>query len=115
MRIGIDQRDPTPLVGDSSAAIVELAGCGSRYLVFSWAFHGGTNSTNIWRANADGTSPVKLTDGKADRAPICSTDEKWVFYRDEVLQQIWRVPVDGSGKPEVTAGTPVRKTSQNGM
>src|SRR6266403_1503093 len=53
MRIGIDQSVPTPLVGDSSAAILELAGCGTRYLVFSWAFHGGTNSTNVWRTNAD--------------------------------------------------------------
>src|SRR3984893_18522293 len=49
MRIGTDQSVPTPLVGDPSAAIVELAGCGTRYLVFSWAFHGGTNSTNVWR------------------------------------------------------------------
>src|SRR3989440_11767287 len=76
MRIDGERNAPTQLVGDTNAAIVDLSGCGNRYLVFSWAFHGGTNSTNIWRANADGTSPVKLTDGKADRAPICSTDEK---------------------------------------
>jgi eukaryotic-like serine/threonine-protein kinase len=115
MRIDGERNAPTQLVGDTSAAIVDLSGCGDRYLVFSWAFHGGTNSTNIWRANADGTSRVKLTDGKADRAPICSTDEKWVFYWDEVLQQIWRVPADGSGKPEVLPGSAVPKTLPIGM
>jgi serine/threonine protein kinase len=115
MRIDGERNAPTQLVGDANAAIVDLSGCGNRYVVFSWAFHGGTNSTNIWRANADGTSRVKLTDGKADRAPICSMDEKWVFYWDEVLQQSWRVPVDGSGKPEVLPGSAVPKTFPIGM
>ena len=105
-----DRNSPTPLVADANAAIVDLAGCGNRYLVFSWAFHGGTNSTNIWRANADGTSPTKLSDGKDDRAPVCSIDEKWVFYWDAVLQQLWRVPLDGSGKPEMFPGSAVPKT-----
>ena len=115
MRIGSERNAPTQLVGDANAAIVDLSGCGNRYLVFSWAFHGGTNSTNIWRANADGTGPVKLSDGKADRAPVCSMDEKWVFYWDEVLQQIWRVAADGSGKPEVLPGSAVPKTLPVGM
>jgi eukaryotic-like serine/threonine-protein kinase len=114
MRIGIDQSVPTPLVGDSSAAVVELAGCGNRYLVFSWAFHGGTNSTNVWRTNADGTNPVKLTDGKDDRAPVCSADGKWVFYWDLALQQLWRVPMDGSGKPELFPGSAVSRTFPTG-
>jgi len=114
MRIGIDQSVPTPLVGDSSAAIVELAGCGTRYLVFSWAFHGGTNSTNVWRTNADGTNPVKLTDGKDDRAPVCSADGKWTYYWDNALQQLWRVPVDGSGKPELFPGSAVPRTFPTG-
>src|SRR5260370_25732232 len=105
MRIGIDQSVPTPLVSDSSGAIVELAGCGTRYLVFAWAFHGGTNSTNVWRTNADGTNPVKLTDGKDDRAPVCSADGKWTYYWDLALQQLWRVPLDGSGKPELFPGS----------
>src|SRR5437588_2327040 len=115
MRLGSGQNAPTQLVGDANAAIVDLSGCGNRYLVVSWAFHGGTNSTNIWRANADGTGPVKLSDGKADRAPVCSMDEKWVFYWDEVPQQIWRVAADGFGKPEVLPGSAVPKTLPVGM
>jgi Tol biopolymer transport system component/predicted Ser/Thr protein kinase len=110
LRIGSDRNAPTQLVGDANAAIADLSGCGSRYVVFSWAFHGSTNSTNVWRVNTDGTSPVKLTDGKADRAPVCSMDEKWVFYWDTMLQQIWRAPLDGSGKPELLQGSAVPKT-----
>jgi eukaryotic-like serine/threonine-protein kinase len=87
-----------------------LAGCGTRYMVFSWAFHGGTNSANIWRTNVDGTNPVKLTDGKDDRAPLCSADGKWVYYWDHALQQLWRVPAAGSGKPEMLPGSAVPRT-----
>ncbi|PYU52917.1 MAG: hypothetical protein DMG56_29425, partial [Acidobacteria bacterium] len=33
LRIGTERSIPTQLLGDSTAAIVELAGCGSRYMV----------------------------------------------------------------------------------
>jgi len=101
LRTGVGQEVPTRLLGDSNAAIVELSGCGARLLAFSWAFHGGTNSTNIWRANADGTNPVKLTDGKNDRSPVCSADGKWTYYWNQELQQLWRAPLDVPGKPEL--------------
>jgi len=93
-----------------AAAIVELSRCGSHFLVFSWAFHGGTNSTNIWRTNADGTSPVKLSDGKDDRGPVCSADEKWVYYWDHALQQLWRAPSERVGK---TGNVSRKRCSQN--
>jgi eukaryotic-like serine/threonine-protein kinase len=114
LRIGIDRNVPTQLIGDSNAAIVELAGCGTHYFVFSWTFHGGTNSTNVWRTNADGTNPVKLTDGKNDRGPVCSADEKWVYYWDRAKQQLWRVSVNGSGKPEMLPGSAVPRTIPTG-
>ncbi len=114
LRIGTERSIPTQLLADSTAAIVELAGCGSRYMVFSWAFHGGTNSANVWRTNVDGTNPVKLTDGKDDRAPVCSADGKWVYYWDLSLQQVWRVPTAGSGKPEMFPGSAVPRTFPTG-
>ncbi len=114
LRTGIDSNVPTQLIGDSNAAIVELAGCGTRYFVFSWTFHGGTNSTNVWRINADGTNPVKLTEGKNDRGPVCSADEKWVYYWDLARQQLWRAPVDGSRKPEIFPGSAVPRTIPTG-
>ena len=109
LRTGIDQAVPTRLASDSNAAIVEVSGCGSS-LVFSWAFHGGTNATNIWRSNADGTNPVKLTEGKNDRTPVCSIDEKWVYYWNLDLQQMWRAPLYGAGKPELVPRSIVPKT-----
>ncbi len=111
-RIGSDRSAPTLLVGDgdANAAIVELAGCGTHYMVFSWAFHGGANSTNVWRTSVDGTNPVKLTDGKDDRAPVCSADGKWVLYWDLALQQLWRVPIGNPGKPEQFPGSAVPRT-----
>jgi Tol biopolymer transport system component len=115
LRVGIDHSAPTQLVGDSNAAIVELAGCGTQYLVFAWAFHGGTNSTNIWRTSMDGTNAVKMTDGKNDRAPLCSSDGKWLYYWDLALQQIWRVPLDGSGKVEILPGSTVPRAFPTGM
>jgi Tol biopolymer transport system component len=74
--------------------------CGSRYFVFNWAFRGGTNWVNIWRADADGSNTVQLTNGKRDLHPVCSQDQKWVFYYDASAQGIKRVPLDASGKPE---------------
>jgi Tol biopolymer transport system component len=108
-RIDTDHGSPAQLLGDGSAAILEPAGCG-RYLVFSWAFHDDTNSNNLWRTNADGTSAVKLSNGRDDRAPVCSSDDKWVYYWDVALQQLQRVPLDGSGKPETLPGSTVPRT-----
>jgi eukaryotic-like serine/threonine-protein kinase len=110
LRSGIGQAEPTRLVGDPNAAIVEVAGCGSHSLAFSWAFHEGTNSTNIWRSNGDGSSPTKLTDGKNDRGPVCSADDKWVYYWNLELQQLWRVALNGSGKPELVPRSLVPRT-----
>ena len=110
LRTGLDQSAPTRLLADENAAIVEVNGCGNHSLVFSWAFHGGTNSTNIWRANSDGTNAVKLTDGKDDRSPVCSPDEKWVYYWNVELQQLWRKSLEGTGKAELVPGSLVPRT-----
>jgi len=109
-RIGVDRSAPTQLVGDENGAILELAGCGRHQLVFSWAFHGETNSTNVWRTNADGTSPLKLSDGRDDRGPVCSPDEKWAYYWDRSSQQLWRAALDGSRKPEALPASTVPRT-----
>ena len=110
LRTGIGQGVPTRVLGDPAAALVEVAGCGTHYLVFSWAFHGGTNSTNIWRANVDGSNPVKVTDGKNDRNPVCSPDEKWVYYWNMDQQQLWRAPLGGNGTATLQPGSNVPRT-----
>jgi Tol biopolymer transport system component/predicted Ser/Thr protein kinase len=106
LKLGDDGRNQTQLLADPSALIVTPSACGTNYLVLSWAFHGGTNSQGIWRTNADGSGPLKLTDGKSDAFPVCSPDQKWVYYSHWVDGRIYRVPLDGSGKTEAISGIP---------
>jgi len=113
-RMGTDGSNSSQLLGDASSAILEPAACGPRYMVFTWVFHGGARFGNIWRANADGSNPVKLTD-MASRYPICSPDEKWVYYENDAAGQIWRVPTDGLGKAEVIPGSVVPNTIMAGL
>jgi hypothetical protein len=54
----------------------------------------------ICRVNADGSNVVRLTNGKRDLHPVCSQDQKSVFYYDVAAQGLKRVSLDGSGKPE---------------
>jgi len=106
LKLGADGKNQTQLLADSGAAIFDVFPCGANYLVLSWQGHGSTNSLSIWRTNADGTSPLKLTDGKLDRFPVCSLDQKWVYYCDCSEMHISRVPLDGSGKSEASLRLP---------
>jgi serine/threonine protein kinase len=101
LRMGPGQKSGVQLLVDNAARITDVAACGAAYFVISWSFHSGTNLSNIWRVNADGSSPLKLTHGKDDVAPVCSPDQKWVYYLDFSDAQIWRVPLDGAGRSEV--------------
>jgi serine/threonine protein kinase/Tol biopolymer transport system component len=100
-------QNPVQLVSDPAAAILSLSACGTRSIVFPWAFHNNTNSVGIWRVNADGSNPAKLADEKLDTFPVCSANQNWVYYWPGV-KQLWRVPLDGSGKPEPIPGSGVQ-------
>jgi serine/threonine protein kinase/Tol biopolymer transport system component len=104
-RLGADGKNKTQLLADSSALIFAPSSCGANYLVLTWLLHGGTNSESIWRTNADGSSPLQLTDGKADYPPVCSPDQKWVYYVAGI-RHISRVPLDGSSKAEAIISFP---------
>jgi serine/threonine protein kinase len=106
-RMGLDGKNPTQLVADPTAFMLTPSACGASYIVFPWAFHGGTNSANIWRVNADGSNPLKLTNGEFDHNSVCSPDQKWVYYTDQAADRgrIMRVSLDGSGKPEAVPGS----------
>jgi serine/threonine protein kinase len=106
-RMGLDGENPTQLLADPTAFMLTPSACGAGYIVFPWAFHGGTNSANIWRVNADGSSPLKLTNGEFDHNSVCSPDQKWVYYTDQGADRgrIMRVPLNGSGKPEAVPGS----------
>jgi len=105
LRMEPDGNDAKQLLDDPRSHIGWSSLCGSRYFVFNWAFRGGTNSVNIWRADPDGSNTVQLTSGRRDLHPVCSQDQKWVFYYDAPAQGIKRVPLDGAGKPEALPGS----------
>ncbi|MGA6988743.1 MAG: protein kinase [Terriglobales bacterium] len=113
-RMGPDGGNSSQLLGDAASAILEPAACGARYMVFTWVFHAGARAGNVWRANSDGSNPVKLTDA-ASRFPVCSPDGKWVYYQNDGVGQMWRVPADGSGQGEVVPGSVVPNTIIAGL
>jgi serine/threonine protein kinase len=81
-RMNPDGSQQSTLLNDPNSWIVDMGRCGESYIVLSWAFHGGTNRTGIWRANADGSNPKQLTNRVFDQYAVCSADGKWVYYHD---------------------------------
>ena len=104
-RMNLDGGERTTIVNDPDAWITGLARCGDRYLVLSWAFHGGTNQIHIWRTNADGSNPMQLTNGLFASNLVCSPDAKWVYYFDGAGPK--RTPVAG-GQAEPVPGSQVQ-------
>jgi serine/threonine protein kinase len=49
-----------------------------RYILFVSTRAG---AMNIWRMNADGTQPTRLTDGAYEDVPSVTPDGRWVIYR----------------------------------
>jgi serine/threonine protein kinase/WD40 repeat protein len=97
--------ESTPL-SDSNAWMPAFSGCGDRYIVLTWAFHGGDNQVGIWRANTDGSNLKRLTTGGFDIHPVCSPDGKWVYYYAGAPHFSMRVPLDG-GEPRSVPGSDV--------
>ena len=112
LRSDVHGQNSTSLASDPSAAVFSFSSCGTQYLVFPWAFHGGTNQIGLWRMNADGSQPTQLTDGVDDgwgHKPACSGKNDWVyFFRD--VEHIWRVPLKGSAEGSFKA-EPVQATA----
>jgi Tol biopolymer transport system component/predicted Ser/Thr protein kinase len=107
LKLGVDGKSQTQRLADSNALIFRPSSCGTSYLVLTWIFWGHTNSQSIWRTNADGSRPLQLTNGvSSHRSPVCSPDQKWVYYNDYHGRHIYRVPLDGSGKPEAVFAVP---------
>ena len=103
-RMAPDGSNSSQLLGDVASEVVDPSVCGPRYMVFTWTFHAGSHVANIWRANSDGSNPVKLTD-IGSRLSVCSPDGKWVYYLNDSAGQIWRSPTDGPGTAEVVRGS----------
>jgi len=76
-----------------------LAACGDgRSIILQAAANA---RVNIWRMDADGSHPTRLTDGQSENSPDCSPDGKWLTYASD--RAIYRLPVEG-GTPTQLAG-----------
>jgi Tol biopolymer transport system component len=104
VRYDAQGRNPNQFVNDPAAQILNVAPCGTQYVVFPWAFAAGTNSIGIWRVNVDGSSPTRLADGQFEVSAVCSA--QWVYYEPD-RKQIWHVPLDQSAKPGPIPGSVV--------
>jgi TolB protein len=74
-----------------------------RYILFESTREG---AHSIWRVDANGRNPTRLTRGSSDSEPVCSPDGKWVVY----------VSYDGSPpklrKVSIEGGDPVPLTEE---
>jgi serine/threonine protein kinase len=120
VRTDVSGKSPTVLASDPAAGIIAPSMCGAKYVVFPWAFHGGTNSIGLWRVNADGSHPRQLTDGEDDgwlSSVTCSGNHDWVYFFRDTLR-IWRAPlnetIDGVGKAEPVSASAIGKAFQAG-
>jgi Tol biopolymer transport system component len=106
LRVDPDGQNAVALTNDAQAPVFDARACGDHYIVFTWAFHNGS-SINIWRVNADGSSPKQLTSRLIETSPVCSPDQKSVYYIEGPgVPRIMRVPIDG-GTPEVVPGSDI--------
>ena len=104
-RMNLDGEQRSTILNDPDSWITDMARCGDRYIVLSWAFHGSTNQIHIWRTNADGSNPTQLTNGSFASSLVCSPDGKWVYYFDGAGPK--RTPVAG-GQPETVPASQVQ-------
>ncbi|HET7206993.1 MAG TPA: protein kinase [Terriglobales bacterium] len=105
-RISSDLQSAATLISEPSSAVISASPCGEQNMVLSWGFHGGDNSSHIWRTGAEGSNPKKLTSGHYELSPVCSPDGRWVVYRANDTPDPLRVPIDG-GEPQTVPGSKV--------
>ena len=105
LKLGADGKNQTQILADPDAGIEAFSPCGSDYLVLTWVYHGGTDTLSVWRTNGDGSSPLRLMNGSG-QVPVCSADQKWVYYKEPRGNHIYRVTLDGSGQPEAVFVAP---------
>ena len=108
MNVSPDGSNRTTLVNDNAAFVRSVNPCGARYAVLMWAFRGGTEGTNVWRVNTDGSGSLQLSHGGSDVFPFCSPDGKWVYYTENNTTHIMRVSIEG-GSPQIVPGTIIPK------
>ena len=122
LRMPLDGSHPVSMLNDPRAYIQSPSPCWEpssgpapqahkpRFVVFSWFGRGDrSNQGNIWRANSDGTDPVRLTDGMFQFICSCSPDGKGVYFWDSSSGdrgEMKYVPIEG-GTSEIVPGSDI--------
>jgi eukaryotic-like serine/threonine-protein kinase len=107
LRLSADRRSRTTVLSDPNTTIAFPSTCqNGRSVVFTWIGRRGSMVSTVWKANADGSSPLQLTRGPEDALPVCSPDGKWVYYEayGPVESSLMRVSIKG-GASEVVPGS----------
>jgi Tol biopolymer transport system component len=105
MRVDTDSGRSSLVLSELDGSIVGLASCSTGAIVINREFRTGDKTSEIWRVNADGSNPVKLSNGKYDMSPACAPDGKWVYYLSG-MQRIRRVATDGGQPEDIEPGIP---------
>jgi Tol biopolymer transport system component len=105
LRVSLDGTKQTELFSDSSASIYSGAVCdGGHALVVEIRGREGRPTVNLWRMDADGSNPKRLTEGEYDSTPICSERGKFVYYFDTTASNHpWKKVPLGGGSTEPLA------------
>jgi Tol biopolymer transport system component len=70
----------------------------------AYGYGGGYSGGAIWSANADGSAPVKLTNGTFDNEPTYSANGSRIAYSD-VEGAVYAMNADGSGSTKLLEGS----------
>jgi Tol biopolymer transport system component len=91
--INADGTERTPFLPEASN-LVSFSSCGDRYVVFDYY----KGKLQLWRADADGTNPIELTDDVAG-STTCSPDGTWVLY--SYGNALYRIGINGGPAKEL--------------
>jgi serine/threonine protein kinase/Tol biopolymer transport system component len=91
LRLNRNGHDRVLLTGDEHNNS-SPSSCGSDRLI---VFESLRSGDNVWKMEADGSHPTRVTSGKGESYPECSPDGKWIAYLDTSKdQEIWRVSLE---------------------
>jgi eukaryotic-like serine/threonine-protein kinase len=80
-----------------------------RNIIFELGFHAGAGDSNIWRIDSSGGGLKQITSGKRDHNPVCSSDNRWVYFMQQGNEEkLARAAID-SGTPQVLSELPVSR------
>jgi hypothetical protein len=61
-----------------------------------------TKKLSVWTLDAFGQNPKRLSDGRLDQYPLCSSDLRWAYYVDLTTKLLMRVALEGGISQKVS-------------